>query len=56
MNTDLTNLKNLSDIDLKQKQEELFKKIGSARKRYDWNAYQKYFRLYILAKVAKYYK
>lgn len=53
MNTDFTKL---SDIDLKQKQEELFKKIGNARKRYDWTAYQKYFRLYILAKVAKYYK
>ena len=53
MNTDLTKL---SDIEIIQKQEELFKKIDNARKRYDWNAYQKYFRLYILAKVAKYYK
>lgn len=53
---EIEEFKKLSYIELKQKREELIKSIDKARDRYDWNAYQKYYRLFCLANIAKYTK
>jgi len=53
---EIEEFKKLSDIDLQQKREELIKSIDKARDRYDWTAYQEYYRLFCLANIAKYTK
>lgn len=53
---EIDQFKKLSDIELQQKREELIKNIDKARDRYDWTAYQEYYRLFCLANIAKYTK
>jgi hypothetical protein len=53
---EIDEFKKLTDIELQQKREELIKSIDKARDRYDWNAYQEYYRLFCLANIAKYTK
>jgi len=53
---EIEEFKKLSDIELQQKRQELIKSIDKAKDRYDWNAYQEYYRLFCLANIAKYTK